>query len=137
MTENTEKLRAPIPGFSRYEYDLLTGEIISKSGKSIEKRVDKRPGRGQTVVSLHSDSGSRSTVSFPNLVEKTLRSLMIKKRTDAILPKVLVSYYEKLDAEFKNLSLIQVSKAVHKDLPNTEILEIGRILNKIHTSANS
>ena len=123
----------PIPGFKGYEMSLVTQEITNKWGRPVKKRHDSR---GRLVVSLTKDNGNRTVASVRQLAEKTVKLLCVRKEQDGILPKVLVAYYQLLDTDIASLTLQQQANAVKKDVPELDVLEIGRILSKFKQNAN-
>ena len=134
MSKNTKNVRAEIPGFGRYQLDLFTQEIVSKNSNIIKTRVDDRGKNPVTVVTLCKNNGIRSTVKYVDLVKKTLESLVFTTVTASNTSNVLLSYYNKITPEFLELSVLDMSKEVSQDLPNVELIIIGRILQKIRSS---
>ena len=128
-------ITTPIPGFGRYVLDIITQEILNKAGNKMKTRVDDRPGRGQTVVTLTKDNGNYTTVNYHKLVRITLENQSFTPRTDAIMPRVVIAYYNNLTPEFKALTLQEVSIIIADELGDVERLQIGNILNKIHNNA--
>ena len=118
----------PIPGFKGYEISLITHKITNKWGKTVKQRHDSR---GRLIVSLTKDNGQRTVASVRQLAEKTVKILWVRNEQDSILPKVLVAYYKRLDTGIDTLSLQDKANAVKMDVPELDVLEIGRILSKL------
>ena len=118
----------PIPGFKGYKIHLITREITNKFGTVVSLRDDNR---GRLVVSLTRDNGKRTVAKVLDLLEKVFDSLELRKEQDSILSRVLTSYYTNLDSGISDLTLLEKSEIVAKDVPEAELLEIGKILDKI------
>ena len=118
----------PIPGFKGYEISLITHKITNKWGRTVKQRHDSR---GRLIVSITKDNGKRTVASVRQLAEKVVEIQHIRKEQDGILPKVLVAYYQLLDTDISSLTLQQQANAVKKDVPELDVLDIGRILTKL------
>ena len=119
----------PIPGFKGYKISLITHKITNKWDRPVKQRHDSR---GRLIVSITKDNGQRTVASVRQLAEKVVEIQHIKKEQDSILPKVLVSYYQQLDTGIGSLSLQDKANAVKIDLPELDVLDIGRILSKLN-----
>ena len=126
--------RANIPGYGRYKLDLISQEIVSKDGNLIQTRLSANSKKGQLVVSLTDDNDKRQTVNYLKLVKKTVESLEFTEVSVTILSKVLVAYYNRLTPEFKSLTVQEVSKDIQMELVGLSMLDIGGIIQKLHTS---
>ena len=137
MEKIMKNTRANIPGYGRYKLDLIVQDIISKDGNIIQPRVSINSKKGDLVVSLTDDNDKRQTVNYLKLVKKTVESLEFTPVSASILSEVLVAYYNRLTPEFKKMTLQEVSREVNIDVPAVEVLKVGSILSKIHTSEKS
>ena len=118
----------PIPGFKGYEISLITHKITNKWGRTVKQRHDSR---GRLIISITKDNGQRTVASVRQLAEKVVEIQHIRIEQDSILPKVLVAYYRQLDNGIGSLSLQMKANAVKIDLPELDVLDIGRILSKL------
>ena len=119
----------PIVGFNRYKLNLISQEITNGRGKIMKQRYD---GRGTLITNLVDNDGKQRTVIVRNLVENTVSSLEITEGSALILSDVLMAYYEVMTPEMREVGLMDVSRKVRESVPHLEILEIGRILSRIH-----
>jgi hypothetical protein len=125
----SEIYNVPIDGFKKYSINTITHEITNGRGKIIKQRLDNR---GTLITNLVDDSGKQRTVRITQLVEKVYSSLENKESSDAILREVLVTYYKLFDDDFKYNTLQDMSKEVAKHVHGIDIVEIGKIINKIY-----
>ena len=132
-----KNVRAEIPGFGRYKLDLFTQDIVSKNGNVIKIRVDSRSKNTVPIITLCKNNGVRSTVKYVDLVKKTLESLVFTTVTASNTADVLLSYYNNISPEFSQLPLLEMSKLIKDELPNIDILEIGRIVQKMHSGGKA
>ena len=126
--------RANIPHYGRYKLDLISQEIVSKDGNIIQPRISSNSKKGDLVVSLTDDNDKRQTVNYLKLVKKTVESLEFTEVSVTILSKVLVAYYNRLTPEFKSLTVQEASKDIQTELVELSMLDIGGIIQKLHTS---
>ena len=119
----------PIVGFKRYKLNLVSQEIINGKGKIMKQRYD---GRGTLITNLVDNDGKQRTVNVRDLVENTVSSLEITEGSALILSEVLLAYYEIMTSEMREVGLMDVAKKVRESVPQLELLEIGRILSRIH-----
>ena len=89
-------------------------------------------GRGTLITNLVDNDGKQRTVIVRNLVENTVSSLEITEGSALILSDVLMAYYEVMTPEMREVGLMDVARKVRESVPQLELLEIGRILSRIH-----
>ena len=119
----------PIVGYKRYKLNLVSQEITNGKGKIMKQRYD---GRGTLITNLVDNDGKQRTVNVRDLVENTVSSLEITEGSALILSEVLLAYYELMTSEMREVGLMDVAKKVRESVPQLELLEIGRILSRIH-----
>ena len=119
----------PIVGYKRYKLNLVSQEITNGKGKIMKQRYD---GRGTLITNLVDNDGKQHTVNVRDLVENTVSSLEITEGSALILSDVLMAYYEIMTSEMREVGLMDVAKKVRESVPQLELLEIGRILSRIH-----